>query len=229
MIATALESEYIGFRVIGSALAPRDNLTSGPTVRFPIGRALPDSGASGAYKMPTKIREIPKETIDAFSALVDIDVEAGIVRWKNKKANRKAGAEVGSITGEGYRRTSFNNQYFYVHRFLWTYVYGSIPEGLEVDHINGDRGDNRIANLRLCSNKQNKQNTHNAPVGRTTSGLLGAMWDSRTQKWKSQIRLNLQSTFLGYFETAQEAHAEYMQAKSKFHPFSNPEYRNPNA
>ena len=170
--------------------------------------------------MPTKFRQIPPETVQAFSMLVNIDPDTGYVTWKAKKANRKAGAEVGMTTDEGYRRTAFNGHYFYVHRFLWAYVNGPIPDGYELDHINGDRGDNRVANLRLCTAKQNKQNMHGAPKNKKSGGALGATWNARHQKWKTQIGLNGKSIYLGYYDTAEEAHTVYMTAKRKLHEFN---------
>lgn len=220
MSATARKSDYIGFWVIGEALAPRDNLTSGPISGFPFGRASPGDRASGDHTMPTKFRQIPPETVQAFSMLVNIDPDTGSVTWKSKKANRKAGAEVGMTTDEGYRRTAFNGHYFYVHRFLWTYANGPIPEGYELDHINGNRGDNRISNLRLCTTKQNKQNRHGTSKNKKSSGALGATWNSRQRKWKTQIKLDSKTTHLGYYDTAEEAHAVYMAAKRKLHEFN---------
>ena len=99
---------FVSFgRVIGEALAPRDNLTSGPISGFPFGRASPGDRASGAYKMPVKPKEITKEALEKAKRLLDYDPETGILSWKpnNESSGRgrpKAGGPVRSVNQHGY-------------------------------------------------------------------------------------------------------------------------------
>lgn len=62
---------------------------------------------------------------------------------------------VGSLTNKGYVHLRVGNSWFYAHRLIWEHVNGSIPAGMSIDHINGDRADNRISNLRLVTHQEN--------------------------------------------------------------------------
>jgi hypothetical protein len=90
------------------------------------------------------------------------------------------------------------------------------PDGLEVDHINGDALDNRASNLRLCTKKENKRNRKNSKAN--TSGFKGVHFDSRMGMFRARIRTDtLGNLHLGWFETAREAAAAYSMAAVKHH------------
>lgn len=219
MSATARKSDYIGFWVIGSALAPRDNLTSGLTARFPSGRALPGSEASGAHKMPPKANRISPEFVTRFLKYAAYDPETGRMWWIKSKKKVVVGSEVGNTpkTHENYRASSFEYQKFLVHRMAWTIVHGEIPEGMQVDHINGNRHDNRMCNLRLLTNSQNGENKHKA-MAHSKSGLLGVSWDKPMKAWVARIKTPEKYKVLGYFQDKHEAHQAYLEAKRRLHP-----------
>jgi hypothetical protein len=97
-----------------------------------------------------------------------------------------------------------------LHRYIM-----SAPDGLEVDHINGNTLDNRKSNLRIC---QHKENMRNVKLRRTNrSGYKGVSFDVRRNKWKARITLNSRENFLGYFETPQGAYGAYCKAVKKYH------------
>ena len=118
----------------------------------------------------------------------------------------------------GYRSISLDGVRHKAHRLAWLYVYGAIPS-MEIDHINRQKDDNRVANLRLVTRKQNVENSVQ-PLG--SSGLRGASWCKRAKKWAAQIRTNRRNKFLGYFATKEEAHEAYKRAASVYHTH-NPE------
>jgi hypothetical protein len=104
---------------------------------------------------------------------------------------------------------------YLAHRLAWMYVYGRWPaKGLDIDHINGNRQDNRIANLREVTRGQNMQNQRRAS-SRSTTGLLGVLRKSR--RFAAHITADGRTHCLGTFDTPEEAHRVYMDAKSRLH------------
>ena len=93
------------------------------------------------------------------------------------------------------------------------YVNGSWPIG-EIDHVNGDRGDNRIANLRDVDHKTNSQNERRARAI-NTSGFLGV--SKQGNKWQASIRHGGKQLYLGLFAAKEEAHSAYLAAKRLLH------------
>ena len=89
------------------------------------------------------------------------------------------------------------------------------PRGMDVDHVNGDRLDNRRANLRICTRSENLRNVGRRPTN--TSGLKGAAWDRYTSSWKASIRAFGRHIHLGRFKTAEEAAGMYDAAALIFH------------
>ena len=129
-------------------------------------------------------------------------------RWLHKR--------VGSIK-LGYLAIYVKQKSYKAHRLAWLYVHGEWPND-QIDHINGDMADNRISNLRAATHSQNRQNIHKVRSN-SKSGLIGAMWDSYNNKWRSKIRFEGKCKHLGYFENAEQAHAVYIEAKRTLHPF----------
>lgn len=142
----------------------------------------------------------------------DYDPETGWFTNKFSRGRAKADERAGSPSGHGYRKITFNYIKHYEHHLAWLFVYGEYPG--EIDHINGIRDDNRIANLRLCTHAQNCYNTQRSTG---ESGLLGAYLDKRTLKWYSKIQLGNQVTYLGSYETAEEAHLAFVEATTLCH------------
>lgn len=117
--------------------------------------------------------------------------------------------EAGGQRANGYIYIGLNDEIIAAHRLAWVYMHGDIPEGMEVDHIDGDPSNNTIANLRLATSSQQKMNKRVQSNNR--SGLKGAYYHAchKGKKWRSQIKVGSRLIFLGYFHTAEEAHAAY--------------------
>lgn len=132
--------------------------------------------------------------------------------WNQKYAGRRA--LTANSEGRGYLVGSLNSTNVYAHRAAWMHYYGEeVPEGMYVDHINGDKSDNRIDNLRLVTPTQSQFNT---PSRGGRSGLKGAAWDSKRNKWMAQMMQKGRLRFLGYFDTADEAAARYAVEAERF-------------
>ena len=137
------------------------------------------------------------------------DPLTGKICWiKNSGKHLLVGLEAGSITKKGYRRISFCRKDVMAHRLAWFLHYGEWPIN-QIDHINGDRDDNRIVNLRIVSSKQNNQNRKIHRDGR----LLGCTYHEwRNKPWQARIRIGGTQKHLGYYYTELEAHGAYYVA-----------------
>lgn len=123
---------------------------------------------------------------------------------------------VGSHKGFGYMHLKVNGVNKTSHRAMWEHVNGPVPDGYEIDHINGIRNDNRIVNLRLVSHKENMENRQR-PRADNVSGMKGAQWKERDKKFHSVIGHNGRKISLGYYISAEDAHDAYTKAAAHFH------------
>lgn len=139
-----------------------------------------------------------------LSEELNYDPKTGRFSWKK---------EPGAISN-GYRLLKVNQKNFWAHRVAWLLATGEDPEGLVIDHINGDRSDNRIENLRTATYSQNSANARRH--SRNTSGLKGASKVMKkgkwTGRWQSSITYQRRQMALGYFDTKEDAHAAYLEA-----------------
>lgn len=110
-----------------------------------------------------------------------------------------------SIRGQGYGQCSTGNgRQGYAHRFSYEMANGQVPDGLVVDHICHVRLCVNPDHLRAVTHKQNMENRSGAVKG-STSGIRGASWVGRLNKWVAQVRHNHETHYLGLYETAKEA------------------------
>ena len=152
---------------------------------------------------------------EAAIAKLNYDPSTGVFMWKAPLNKALSHRPAGCLDSYGYRRIKICRGLVKAHRLAWLMTYGDMPSGVEIDHINGLRDDNRIANLRLADRSINTQNV--SIRNNSTSGLMGASYYKPTGKWKAQITANRKKMFLGYFDTALSAHEAYMQAKRTLH------------
>lgn len=169
--------------------------------------------------MPPSFTELtyrtPAFTVDELRAAIAYDPETGVFTRIKSYGRSKAGTVLGSKTAQGYLSVSFKGQLTSAHRLAWFYVHGVMPSS-PIDHINGDRADNRIENLRCGGYTANNQNRLK-PQRNNTSGFLGVGWNPQNKKWRAQITVNNQTKHLGHYDTPEEAHEVYLAAKRKYH------------
>lgn len=99
-----------------------------------------------------------------------------------------------------------------MHRFIWETVNGPIPEGLRIDHINGDTLDNKLENLRVVTPRGNSHNRKDQREGRTSSKHVGVSWLKSSNKWRARVYAYEKDIHLGLFSSEEEAHEAYQKA-----------------
>ena len=158
-------------------------------------------------------------TQDRLKELLNFNENSGLFTWNVRRCGRaEKGAIAGSTNAIGYIQIQVDGKNYLAHRLAWLYIHGVFPTS-DIDHINGNRADNRLANLREATRSENKQNQRNANCN-NSSGTFGATWHKQTKKWKAQIMLNGKNYHIGLYDTKEEAHMAYKNAKLELHPFS---------
>lgn len=146
--------------------------------------------------------------------LLSYDPETGVFAWKKRTGRCSAGAIAGCQDERGYVVLSIDGKRYYAHRLAWLYSTGQFPSK-NIDHINGEKFDNRIKNLRDVNTQTNLQNLKKAMVTNKSTGILGVR--KLRGKFLAQITIEGKETHLGTFNSAEDAHAVYLQAKRRFH------------
>lgn len=157
-------------------------------------------------------------TQEQLKGMLSYDPETGAFTCIKPMGRRRPGMVMGDIHHTGYRRIKLLGKEYKAHRLAWLYIYGCWPAD-QIDHINGVRDDNRIANLREANNAENQHNRHKLPRN-NRSGYIGVCWCSESSKWRATIKVDGKNRRLGLFATPEEAHAAYLRAKARLHPTS---------
>ena len=154
--------------------------------------------------------------------VLDYDAETGRFTRISFSGNYAGGsATLGPVISKpderGYLRIRVGGKKYRAHRLAWLFVYGAFPRQ-GIDHINGDKLDNRIGNLREANQSENSQNR----VARrgTEVGVLGVSVYRKTGKFHAQIRALGKNMHIGYYDTVEDAHAAYCRAKQTLHVFN---------
>lgn len=153
------------------------------------------------------MREVP---VAQLHDKLNYNSETGDLTWINDTRWTKKGAVAGTLC-LGYVKISINKTIIPAHRIAWAMTHGCWPFG-EIDHINGNRSDNRICNLRESTHQQNCMNR--AKAKNNTSGYKGVSWHSGAQKWQAHLSIGGKGIYLGLFDTPQRAHQAYKEAAS---------------
>lgn len=116
---------------------------------------------------------------------IRMDYRNGELYWRRAENPKiKLDTPAGYINNHGYRRIRIDKNIYAAHALTWLYHYGELPKG--VDHINHDRRDNRIENLRVCTPQQNSLNMRPDRI-RSTSKYKGVSWDATRHRWMASL------------------------------------------
>jgi hypothetical protein len=134
----------------------------------------------------------------------------GQFNWKKRRNGVKKGA-CGWVDTSGYKRIQINGRKIQAHRLAFLLMGESLSDNDHVDHINGDKLDNRWKNLRRTNNRENHSNREIHRQGK----LVGASYDKTRNLWQAGIKVGYIRKHLGRFKTEQEAHEAYVKAKKE--------------
>jgi hypothetical protein len=150
--------------------------------------------------------------------VLDYDPATGEFRWRWRDDvraqwnGRYARTVSGTINNVGYRMIVIDKRLYLAHRLAWLHVSGAWPSD-QIDHINGVRDDNRIEDLRESTRVENGRNSRRKSNNRC--GFKGVSKYGR--KWRATISVGGKQQFIGYFATADAAHAAYCEASARLH------------
>lgn len=126
------------------------------------------------------------------------DPKTGIFTRLVRCGNQAGGKVAGTPHKKGYISIGFSlagvKKIYLAHRLAWLYVFGEMPDG-QIDHINGDKTDNRIENLRVVNHLENHKNTK--LHSRNKSGLSGVWFHGQNKNWCAEIKVNNKKIGLG--------------------------------
>lgn len=150
-----------------------------------------------------------KLTQDGVWNTLRYDTETGVFTWAvSPRQNVRAGAVAGMVNSQGYRVIKVRGSGYMAHRLAWFFTNGVWPSD-EIDHINGNRDDNRIANLREASRADNNRNV--AMRRDNSSGRKGVTWHKG--RWYAQIQRDGKKIYLGSFTDLDAAANAYRAAE----------------
>lgn len=146
--------------------------------------------------------------------LLHYDPETGLfTRLTSPSTNAKVG-DIAGWNSCGYVRIKLNKKMYMAHRLVWLYMYGKFPDH-QIDHINHNRSDNRLCNLRAVTHQQNQWNPQRRKDN--TSGYIGVRFHKAAQKYTATICCNKKNRHIGCFDTLEQANLAYLKAKAELH------------
>jgi len=174
--------------------------------------------------MKSRYKPIPKDIGDYIS--YSEESSTGLVNKVHRTYHSKKGQEIGYINRGGYYYMMFEYKFYKNHRVIYFLNTGIDPEEKHVDHIDGNKLNNKISNLRLATSAQNLQNRKKSK--NNTSGVTGVFWNKSREKYEVQIYYKRWNIKLGYFCDKDKDKAIAVRIAAETDPrFRDQKYRNP--
>ena len=149
-----------------------------------------------------------------LKSILSYDPSTGIFRWLKRISIRASvGRIAGTNNGNGYVRMSMYGVRYHAHRLAFLYMTGSLPLE-DVDHVDGDRSNNRWSNLRSVSHRDNCKNQR--PRAKAIQAPIGVHWDRSRSKWMASIKSGRGSKHLGRFDDLSDAMEARRVAEQKY-------------
>ena len=142
------------------------------------------------------------------------DYRDGVLYWKIQPSNCvQVGDKAGALTGKGYLQTGINGKNYKNHRVIFLMHYGFLPA--EIDHIDGNRTNNNIENLREATRSENNCNARTRADN--TSGVIGVCWHKRDKIWQVRISVYGKEKYFGRYDNLEQAKLVAIELRSKYH------------
>lgn len=157
-------------------------------------------------------------TSDLLKEILHYDSETGVFTWLKSSRPGWSGKPAGTPHTQGYTIIKIGGKQYKAHRLAWLYMNGEWPL-LDIDHENGAKSDNRIANLRQATMPQNQANR--GPQKNNKIGLKGVYWHRRSKRWAAQICGGRNGGWIGAFDCPAAAHLAYLiEAEKRYGEFA---------
>ena len=154
-------------------------------------------------------QDITKEILNFL-----FDYKDGELYWKfSLSCKSPKGTIAGSIKHDKYRRIGLNKKSYLAHRLIFMMFHGYLPKF--VDHIDGNKLNNRIENLREATHAQNMKNQKISISN--TSGYKNVSWNKKQKKWRVALKVNYKDLEIGYFKDIELADLVAQEARDKYH------------
>lgn len=159
--------------------------------------------------------DIRHETLtqEYLKSILDYDLDTGIFTWKINKAKRTKIGDIAGWLDNGYREIEINDKKYKAHRLAWLYVYGEMPKKL-IDHIDNNRSNNKISNLREATYQTNNENYRTPKTNK--SGIKNVSWYKSLNKWVVGISIKKTKKTIGYFDDLELAELVAVEARNKY-------------
>lgn len=152
-------------------------------------------------------------TQEYLKSILDYDLDTGVFTWKVNKSQRTKAGDVAGWIYNGYWEIEINNKKHKTHRLAWLYVYGEMPKNL-IDHIDNNRSNNRISNLREATYQSNSENYKTPKTNK--SGVKNVSWYKNLDKWVVSMSIKKTKKTIGYFDDLELAELVAVEARNKY-------------